>query len=43
MKPIVEFKNITKSYPGVIANKNISFSIEPNSIHAIWGENGAGT
>ena len=42
MKPIVEFKNITKSYPGVIANKNISFSIEPNSIHAILGENGAG-
>ena len=42
MKPIVEFKNITKSYPGVIANKNISFSIQPNSIHAILGENGAG-
>ena len=42
MKPIVEFKNITKSYPGVIANKNISFSIKPNSVHAILGENGAG-
>jgi len=42
MKPIVEFKNITKKYPGVIANKNISFSIEHNSIHAILGENGAG-
>ncbi len=42
MKPIIEFKNITKSYPGVIANKNISFSIEPKSIHAILGENGAG-
>ncbi len=42
MKPIVEFKNISKSYPGVIANKNISFSIESNSIHAILGENGAG-
>ncbi len=42
MQSIVEFQNITKEYPGVIANDNISFKIKKQSIHAILGENGAG-
>ena len=42
MSNIIEFQNISKSYPGVIANDNISFSIKQQSIHAILGENGAG-
>ena len=42
MNNIIEFQNISKFYPGVIANDNISFSIRQQSIHAILGENGAG-
>ena len=42
MEPILQLKNITKVYPGVIANNNISFSLYPGEIHAICGENGAG-
>ena len=33
---------ISKSYPGCLANDNISIRVEPGSIHAILGENGAG-
>ena len=35
MSNIIEFQNISKFYPGVIANDDISFSIEQQSIHAI--------
>ena len=42
MQPIVEFQNICKEYPGVVANNNVSFEITRQSIHAILGENGAG-
>lgn len=42
MTNIIELKNITKRFPGVIANDNISFAIERGEIHAIVGENGAG-
>ena len=33
---------ITKSYPGVVANSDISLSVQPGEIHAVLGENGAG-
>ena len=39
---LIEFKNITKKFPRVIANKNISFNIKKSSVHALLGENGAG-
>ena len=42
MQPIIEFQNICKEYPGVVANNNVSFKIIRQSIHAILGENGAG-
>jgi simple sugar transport system ATP-binding protein len=42
MEPILQLRNITKVYPGVVANNNISFSLYPGEIHAICGENGAG-
>ena len=42
MEEIINFKNITKIYPGVKALNNISFSIRKGEIHAIVGENGAG-
>ncbi|WP_425544659.1 ABC transporter ATP-binding protein [Clostridium malenominatum] len=35
--------NITKVYPnGMVANKNINFSVKAGEIHALMGENGAG-
>ncbi len=35
-------KGISKRFPGVIANDNISFRVYPGEIHALLGENGAG-
>jgi simple sugar transport system ATP-binding protein len=34
--------NITKRYPAVVANDDVSLHVEPGEIHAILGENGAG-
>ena len=42
MKSLIEFKNISKSFPGVQALKDVSISVKKNSIHALVGENGAG-
>jgi len=42
MPPRLELSGINKAYPGVIANDNISFSVQPGEIHAVLGENGAG-
>ena len=42
MPPRLELRNITKSYPGIVANDDISMSIMPGEIHAVLGENGAG-
>ena len=39
---VVELKNITKRFPGVIAMKNMSIQIRPGEIHGLIGENGAG-
>jgi ABC-type sugar transport system ATPase subunit len=38
----VEFKNIAKRFPGVLALDAVSLSIERGSCHALMGENGAG-
>jgi simple sugar transport system ATP-binding protein len=35
-------RNITKTFPGVAANSNISITLEEGEIHALLGENGAG-
>ncbi len=42
MTPVLEVRNITKRFPGVLANDKISFTLEPGEIHAFLGENGAG-
>ncbi|MDW6024897.1 ABC transporter ATP-binding protein [Mesorhizobium sp. BAC0120] len=42
MTPRLELHNISKRYPGVVANDDISLSIMPGEIHAVLGENGAG-
>ena len=39
---ILTIKNVSKSFPKVIANKNVSFNIKKNTVHALLGENGAG-
>jgi len=39
---VVKMKNITKRFPGVVANKRVNFSVEEGEIHALIGENGAG-
>ena len=39
---LIEVKNITKQFPGVLANDNVSLDIGKGEIHAIIGENGAG-
>ncbi|UUX49215.1 ABC transporter ATP-binding protein [Nisaea acidiphila] len=38
----LELTGITKSFPGVLANDDVSFSVAPGTIHALLGENGAG-
>ncbi|MES2090150.1 MAG: ABC transporter ATP-binding protein [Pseudomonadota bacterium] len=38
----LELKHITKQYPGVRANDDISLQVLPGEIHAVLGENGAG-
>ena len=39
---ILEMRNITKTFPGVIALDDVSLVVESGEIHAICGENGAG-
>ena len=39
---LLEVKNITKTFPGVIANHNVCFDLKEGEIHALLGENGAG-
>ena len=38
----LDLKGITKAFPGVLANDDVSFSVAPGEIHALLGENGAG-
>lgn len=42
MAPIIEFKNVSKYFPGVKALSNVNLELEAGEIHAICGENGAG-
>ena len=42
VSPILELKNINKSFGHVHANKNINLKINKGTIHGIIGENGAG-
>ncbi len=42
MEYAVEMLNITKEFPGIKANDNVTLQVEKGSIHALLGENGAG-
>ena len=39
---IIEMLNITKEFPGIKANDNITLQLKKGEIHALLGENGAG-
>ena len=38
----LSLRGITKRYPGVVANDDVSLEVAPGEIHAVLGENGAG-
>ncbi|MFN4098585.1 MAG: ABC transporter ATP-binding protein [Pararhodobacter sp.] len=40
--PLLSLQGLTKVYPGVVANKDVTFDIGEGEIHALLGENGAG-
>ncbi|MGZ8829901.1 MAG: sugar ABC transporter ATP-binding protein [Thermoanaerobaculia bacterium] len=40
--PLLEMRNISKTFPGVRALDHVSFDVRPGEIHALVGENGAG-
>lgn len=40
--PIVTLEQITKAFPGVVANDNVDLQILPGEVHVLLGENGAG-
>ncbi len=42
MDYVIEMLNITKEFPGIIANDDITLCVKPGEIHALLGENGAG-
>lgn len=39
---VLKAENITKSFPGVIANDHVNFTLRKGEIHTLLGENGAG-
>jgi L-arabinose transport system ATP-binding protein len=38
----LSFEAVTKTYPGVVALKDVTFGVRAGSVHALLGENGAG-
>ncbi|MHA3913976.1 ABC transporter ATP-binding protein [Halovulum sp. GXIMD14793] len=42
MSALLQVQGLSKSYPGVRANSDVSFALEAGQIHALLGENGAG-
>ena len=41
-KILLEMRNITKMFPGVVALDNVNFKLEKGTVHSLMGENGAG-
>ena len=39
---LLRMDEITKAFPGVIANDRVSFDLQAGEVHALVGENGAG-
>lgn len=41
-QPVIEMLDITKIFPGIVANDQVNFEVREGEIHALLGENGAG-
>ena len=39
---VIEMLNITKEFPGIKANDDVTLQLKRGEIHALLGENGAG-
>jgi L-arabinose transport system ATP-binding protein len=42
MAKFFEYRDITKTYPGVVALENVSLGVDVGAVHGLMGENGAG-
>lgn len=42
MDYVIEMLDITKKFPGIIANDKVTFKVKKGEVHALLGENGAG-
>jgi simple sugar transport system ATP-binding protein len=42
MSEILQLRNISKTFPGVLALQNIAFDLKEGEVHCLCGENGAG-
>ncbi|WP_313530749.1 ATP-binding cassette domain-containing protein [Shinella sp.] len=40
--PLLEVRNVTMRFGGIVANRNVSFAVEPGGVTALIGPNGAG-
>src|SRR4051812_48672248 len=41
-RPVLELREITKTFPGVKALQDVSLTVHPGEVHTLLGENGAG-